>query len=230
MTTTAAPLARSGWSGRLWAEIEGTYTAILEHPFMAGLTSGTLEPDVFRYYISQDAHYVREFVKAVALLAAKAPTTEATAFLTRHAAQGLAAESSLHEALVTDLGGDPAALPLVKASPTTQGYTSFVLSRALGGDFAEGLCSVLPCFWIYAEVGSHLREHGSPNPAYQRWIDAYAGPDYAGEVAAALELTDQVGGELTGLRESRARANFVTASRYEWMFWDAAWRREAWPI
>ena len=230
MTTAETTLARPGWSGRLWAEIESTYAAILEHPFMAGLTSGTLEPEVFFYFISQDAHYVREFVKAVTLLGAKAPTAEAGAFLTRHAARGLASESDLHEALVADLGGDPSALALVQASPTTQGYTSFVLSRVHGGDFAEGLCSVLPCFWIYAEVGRHLQEHGSPNPVYQRWIDAYAGPDYGAEVAAALELADQVGSELVGSREARARANFATASRYEWMFWDAAWRREAWPI
>jgi thiaminase/transcriptional activator TenA len=23
---------------------------------------------------------------------------------------------------------------------------------------------------------------------------------------------------------------FATASRYEWMFWDAAWRQETWPV
>jgi len=26
------------------------------------------------------------------------------------------------------------------------------------------------------------------------------------------------------------RRHFVTTSRYEWMFWDMGWRREAWPV
>ena len=29
---------------------------------------------------------------------------------------------------------------------------------------------------------------------------------------------------------ARARAHFATTARYEWMFWDAAWRREVWPV
>ena len=28
----------------------------------------------------------------------------------------------------------------------------------------------------------------------------------------------------------RMHQAFATASRYEWMFWDAAWRQETWPI
>jgi thiaminase/transcriptional activator TenA len=27
-----------------------------------------------------------------------------------------------------------------------------------------------------------------------------------------------------------ARAHFVTTARYEWMFFDAAHRRESWPV
>jgi len=26
------------------------------------------------------------------------------------------------------------------------------------------------------------------------------------------------------------RTHFTTTSRYEWMFWDAAWRQEQWPV
>jgi thiaminase/transcriptional activator TenA len=231
MTTTEpdAP-ARTGWTGRLWVEIEDTFAAILDHPFIHGLTSGDLAADAFFYFISQDAHYVREYMKALALLAAKAPSVEATALLTRHAANVISAESTLHEALVTDLGGDPAALALVRAQPTTQAYTSYLLATIYGGDFAEGLAAVMPCYWIYAEVGRHLHRQGSPNPVYQRWIDNYGGDEYRDEVAAALELTDKVGSDLTGGQEARARRHFATTARYEWMFWDAAWRREPWPI
>ena len=224
------PADRPGWTGQLWAGIEGSYAAILEHPFIQGLTSGDLSPEAFFYYISQDDHYVYEFVRAVGLVGVKAPTAEAARVLTRHAANGLAAEATLHQELVTDLGGDPAALARIEPGPTTQAYASYVLASVFRGGFAEGLAAVLPCIWIYGEVGRHLHEKGSPNPVYQRWIDTYAGPEYAGEVAEVLDLADQAGRDLTGGQQERARAHFGTGARYEWMFWDAAYRRESWPI
>jgi thiaminase (transcriptional activator TenA) len=30
--------------------------------------------------------------------------------------------------------------------------------------------------------------------------------------------------------EAAARQHFAMAARYEWMFWDAAYRRETWPV
>jgi thiaminase/transcriptional activator TenA len=228
--STAQAPARAGWTGRLWAEITGTYAAILDHPFIQGLTSGDLPPEAFFYYISQDDHYIHEFVRAVGLVGVKAPAADAARVLTRHAANGLAAEASLHHALVTDLGGDPAALAEVRPGPTTQAYTSYVLASVFRGGYAEGLAAVLPCIWIYGEVGRHLHEHGSPNPVYQRWIDSYAAPEYAGEVAEVLDLADQAGRDLPAAQEECAREHFAAGARYEWMFWDAAWRRESWPV
>lgn len=221
---------RSGWTGRLWEEIEGTYASILDHPFIKGLTSGDLPPESFRYFIAQDAEYVREFGKAIALLGARAADWGLTTFLLDHVAKGLLAESTLHEALVADLGGDPLELARVAASPTTKAYTSYVTSTVYAGDFADGLAVVMPCIWIYAEVGRHLYAVGSPDPVYQRWIDTYSGDDYLAECEEALGWTDLIGGRLSGPQEVRARGHFAAAARYEWMFWDAAWRREEWPI
>ena len=65
---------------------------------------------------------------------------------------------------------------------------------------------------------------------YQRWIDSYAGTDYHDEVTLVLAFADQAGRELSAEHEARARSHFAAAARYEWMFWDAAWRRETWPI
>src|SRR5258708_39345558 len=130
--------ARPGWTGRLWGEITGTYAAILDHPFLRGLTSGDLPPEAFFYYISQDDHYVHEFVRAVGLVGVKAPTADAARVLTRHAANGLAAEATLHQELVTDLGGDPAALARVQPGPTTQAYATYVLASVFRAGDAEG--------------------------------------------------------------------------------------------
>ena len=72
------------------------------------------------------------------------------------------------------------------------------------GSFAEALGAVLPCYWIYWEVGKALLERGSPDPLYRRWIDTYGGEEFAAVVRAVLELTDRLGPELS---RRRARAD-----------------------
>ena len=37
-------------SDRLWAGIDDIYASILAHPFIAGLTDGSLEREAFRFY------------------------------------------------------------------------------------------------------------------------------------------------------------------------------------
>lgn len=221
---------RLGWTGTLWNENVRTYEAILEHPFIQGLTSGNLEPAAFLRFLSQDAHYVREYVRALTALASKAPDYPMVGMLIEHAAGGVAAESALHAALVEDLGADIAELELVEPTPTTEAYVNYIGAKVHGGSFVEGLASVLPCMWVYAEVGAHLVSLGSPNPVYQRWIDNYAGDSYAAEVRAMLDLVDALEPDLGRAELEGASAAFAMAGRYEWMFWDSAFAGEAWPL
>jgi thiaminase/transcriptional activator TenA len=219
-----------GWSVRLWDEIEPTYAAIVAHPFVTGLTDGTLDADVFAHYVAQDVHYLRDYARALALVGAKAPTLVDTAMFARHSAEVYDVELSLHGTLLPALGLDAAALEGTVVTPTTRAYTSYLIATAYGGSFVDGLAAVLPCYWIYARVGAALLERGSPDPRFQRWIDSYGGDEFAATVAGVLDLTDRVGAELNPADESAARAHFATTARYEWMFFDAAYRREDWPV
>ena len=166
-----AGMTWDGWTGRLWAEAAGTYAAILEHPFLTGLTDGSLDPAAFAHYVGQDALYLNDFARALTVVAAKAPTHQGVAMFARHAAATVEVELALHDTLLPELGVDVAN---VTVAPTTRAYTSYLLATAYGGTFAEGLAAVLPCYWIYAEVGAELVKRGSPDARYQRWIDTYA--------------------------------------------------------
>jgi thiaminase/transcriptional activator TenA len=221
-------VTRDGWTGRLWDEAAGTYAAIVKHPFLAGLTDGSLEPDLFTHYVVQDAHYLRNFARALTVVGSKATTHAGVGMLARHAAGTAEVELALHESLLTELGIQN--IDAVPVAPTTLAYTSYLLATAYHGTFADGLAAVLPCYWIYAEVGAELVKLGSPEPRYQRWIDTYADDEYQAMVDEVLTLADNVGPSLSAADERRARAHFATTARYEWMFWDAAWRREAWPV
>ena len=113
---------------------------------------------------------------------------------------------------------------------TTLAYTSYLLKTAALGDYHELLGAVVPCYWIYAKVGKALLEKGSPKPVYQRWIDTYSGEEFGSLVEAVLDLTDRACDGLSAQQKAATTEAFVTTSRYEWMFWDAAWTLEGWPV
>jgi thiaminase/transcriptional activator TenA len=211
----------------LWSDITDVYDAILTHPFVTGLTDGTLPREAFRHYIVQDAHYLRGYARALALCAAKAPDEDAIVMFAQHAAGAIAAERDLHAALMGELGGSVDDEPV---APATKAYVSYLLATAHGGSYAEAVGAVLPCYWIYARVGEHLLAAGSPDPVYARWIAMYGGDDFRSVVDAVLAETDRVGAGLSDTELTRMRQHFTTTSRYEWMFWDAGYRQEQWPV
>ena len=105
-----------------------------------------------------------------------------------------------------------------------------LLAVAYSGSFAEALGALLPCYWIYWEVGKELLARGSPDPLYQRWIETYGGEQFAAIVRAVIALTDRLGPQLSERERERVTERCVTTSRYEWMFWDMGYREEQWPI
>ena len=223
-------MERKGFTNELWRSITSIYDQILTHPFLRGLTDGTLSEERFRIYVLQDAVYLRDYARALSLAGVRSPDVSALVMFNQHSAGAITVERSLHEGFLQDLGVSREEAEATKASPTTLAYTSFLLRTATLGDYPEVLGAVLPCYWIYREVGKALLERGSPEPRYQKWIDTYGGEDFGALVEAVLDLTDGVCEDLNPSQKARVREAFVVTSRYEWMFWDAAWRLEGWPV
>lgn len=214
---------------RLWAPIDGIYRQICEHPFVTELTKGTLGRNQFRHYLVQDGHYLRGYARALAACASKAPIASELTMFTEHAGVAITAEADLHAGLLADLGLDAEAAAAQPIAPTTQAYTSYLLAVTAYGSYAEAVAAVLPCYWVYARVGEHLQRHGSPEPLFQRWIDTYAGQQYQAVVEAVLAVADRIATH-RGAEWESMRRHLHTAARYEWMFFDAAYRMEDWPV
>src|ERR671927_458496 len=166
---------REGFTNKLWHSITSIYDEILVHPFLRDLTDGTLTEERFRFYVLQDALYLREYARALSLTGVRSPGESALVMFNEHSAGAITVERSLHEGFLKDLGVAREEAEATKVSPTTLAYTSFLLRTATLGDYPEVLGAVLPCYWIYWEVGKALLERGSPNDMYQKWIDTYGG-------------------------------------------------------
>ncbi len=219
------------FTSRLWAGIAPVWAEILRHPFLNGLAAGSLDRERFRHYVIEDALYLRDYARALAIVGGKTPHPDLTAILCGDAASAVEAERKELGRFLEELGGDREALLDRIPAPTNLAYTSYLLAQAHARPFHEGLAAVLPCYWIYAEVGKELlRRPPSPDPLYRRWIESYGSEEFDAVVRRILEVADDTAEELGEADRARMARHFNLTSRYEWMFWDMAWRLEAWPV
>jgi thiaminase (transcriptional activator TenA) len=218
------------FTAELWESIAPIYEAILRHPFIKGLTDGSLPRESFKAYAVQDALYLREFARALSITAARAPRQEWIIMFNEHAAGALRVERELHESFFQEFGLSPEMVASTALAPTNLAYTSYLLAVAYGAPFYATLAAVLPCYWIYWEVGKELERRGSRDPLYTRWIGTYASDEFGALVRAVLEATNQTAARLNTEELDVMRQHFLVTSRYEWMFWDMGYRLERWPV
>jgi thiaminase/transcriptional activator TenA len=220
----------ASFSETLFGRIEGTYQRILAHPFLTGLTDGTLSEAAFRFYAIQDALYLQDFSRGLALLAAKSPTDDAVIMFSEHAKTAIVVERSLHESFFATWGLRPKDVYTTPMAPNNLLYTSYLMRVAYERPFHEGLGAFLPCYWIYWEVGKELEKRGSAVHVYQRWIETYASDEFGAVVQAVLSLTNSVAETLTAADRERVAGHFIMTSRFEYMFWDMGYRQQAWEV
>jgi thiaminase/transcriptional activator TenA len=104
------------------------------------------------------------------------------------------------------------------------------LATAYAEPFEVVLAALLPCFWIYAEVGRDIHSRAAADNPYRAWIDTYAGEEFHEAVRAMIAATDAAAtGASPGLL-ARMHAAYSRATQLEWMFWDSAYRLEQWPV
>jgi thiaminase/transcriptional activator TenA len=230
VSDSVSTVSRRTFTDELWASITPIYAEVIRHPFIAGLTDGSLPRASFEFYAVQDALYLREFARALAIAAARAPKDDWIVMLADHAAGALRVERSLHESFFREFGLTSEAVISTEPAPTNLAYTNYLVAVAYGAPFHEALAALLPCYWIYWEVGKALTRAGSPNPLYGRWIETYGSDEFGTIVEAVLAATNEVAAEIGDRERAAMRRHFRTTSRYEWMFWEMGYRREQWPL
>ncbi|ETW95703.1 MAG: TenA family transcriptional regulator [Candidatus Entotheonella factor] len=214
----------------LFDRIEDIYARILAHPFVSGLTDGSLAQEAFQFYAVQDALYLREFSRGLSLLAAKAPEEDAAILFNDSAKNAIVVERALHGSFFAQWGLSSEQVLATPMAPNNVLYTSYLLRVAYERPFHEVLGAFLPCYWIYWEVGKALVSQGSPVPVYQQWIQTYASDTFAETVQRVLALMDRVAEGLTEAQRNHVSEHFVMASRFEYMFWDMGYQRQPWDI
>ena len=198
----------------MWETARPTYDKTIAHPFLRELADGSLRKEQFDRYLIEDIAYLRAYGEVLTQLAAKAPKPEWKKFLLDGAAGCDKEVAHIHSSYLAGKGKEKA------PSKANAAYIQFLRDNVAKGSFADGMAAVLPCYWIYWEVGKTLKARGSKNTNYQRWIDYYSDPGYGKVVAQALSIMNEASS--SGDQKKLVQL-FLTGAEHEYQFWHSAY-------
>ena len=118
------------FSDDAWHRTESLREAIHRLPFNTELAAGSLSRERFQTYIVQDAIYLGQFSRALAISAAKAPDTPTMQSFAQSALGAIAVEQALHGRYLRDFGVDPTGIADAEPSPDCLAYTSYLIAAA----------------------------------------------------------------------------------------------------
>ncbi len=208
------------------------WDAQLQHPFVKALGKGTLPTRKFQYYILQDARYLEELARVFALGAHRAHDPDTALHFAKLVEETIVVERGLHETYGKQWKLTAKDMRNTPLSPTNYAYCRHMRSVAQTGTLAELTVVALPCAWVYCVVGQHLLRKGEPSPEhpYRDWLLLYGSPEFAEVTRWMRALVDREAKSAGKAEKDRLIEAFLISSRYEWMFWDMAWREEQWPV
>ncbi|SDJ98453.1 thiaminase II [Sediminibacillus albus] len=214
---------------QLRKEADPIWEASFRHPFIRELGEGTLPLECFRYYVMQDAYYLSHFARVQAFGGTKAGDLYTTSRMAAHAQGTYEAELALHKQFTELLDITEEEQANFEPSPTAYAYTSHMYRAAFQGHLGDILAAILPCYWVYYEIGERLQDRTPKEPVYQEWIGAYGGEWFRALVEEQIDRLDQVAETVTEADRLRMKQHFIISSQYEYSFWEMAYQLERWP-
>ncbi|MGA9699497.1 MAG: thiaminase II [Acinetobacter sp.] len=216
------------FSQEVWQRNLDLYQKTLTLPFNQELAQGTLSKEVFSHYVIQDAHYLLAYGRALAVCAAKAFEADDVIQFAEAARIAIVVERSLHDGFMQEFDITKKEFESTPLTLACHHYTSFLTATAWSESYPVVLASLLPCFWIYAEVGKDIVDNSIPNNSYQAWVDTYSGEEFNEAVRNVIATIDKVAARCDADTLEKMHHAYTTAAKLEWLFWDSAYDQRQW--
>jgi hydroxymethylpyrimidine/phosphomethylpyrimidine kinase len=212
--------AEGSFAAQLRREAQPDLEDIYALGFIRDLATGSLQEHQFEYYLAQDALYLNGYSRVLARASSLAPTEAEQLFWAASAGQCLEVESELHRSWL----GARSVLP--RLGPVTKSYVDHLTAASASGSYAVLAAAVLPCFWLYAEVGATLHAQfvaaGEPSAhPYAEWLRTYADEDFAAATRRAIAIVDEAGRRASAAERAAMITAFKQSCRLEVDFFDA---------
>ena len=217
----------TGFCDQAWQQTSQLRAAIHGLSFNRELAAGTLDEAKFRFYITQDALYLDQYARILTMAGARGPDGATLRLFAESALQAVAVEQALHGEYFSQFGIDASQ---VAPSPDCLSYTSFLLATAYHDPWEVLMAAILPCFWIYWDVGKSITQEAATNNKYHAWISTYSDDKFGDAVRAVIAATDKAASATTDAMRGRMMQAFIRSTQYEYLFWQGAYQRRNWPL
>lgn len=105
--------------------------------------------------------------------------------------------------------------------PVTTAYIDHLLAPAEAGDYRELIAALLPCFWIYLDVGLQLLQYSSESHPYASWLQTYSDPAFEELNAKAIAVVTAQAVAAGDSERQHMQAAFDASARHELAFFAA---------
>lgn len=212
--------AAGRWTQALWNATADVDFNIMNLDFIKSLGDGSLDEDLFDFYLNQDAEYLKRYSRALAATAAKTQDDDARVHWSSSAAACIEAESELHRSWFKKTGTAMKSA----CSPATLAYVNHLLATTFSEDYVVAVAAILPCYWLYEEVGHVLVEKTTPDNPYNDWISMYSSKEFDASVRKAIECVEKAFEQASPSQRILAVQAYMTSCVYEYDFFNQAHR------
>lgn len=200
----------------------------LNHPFVTGIANGDLPLATFKNYIMQDIYYLRHYGKVHAFAAAHADDFHISASLAEKAKNTAEAELTVHKEHAEILNITKEEIDNFKPAPTAYAYTSHLYRAALSGSLGQIVAAMLPCYWLYADIGIKYKDAKPEEKIYQNWLNTYASDWFQDSTREMIDLVDALAEKAGKEEREKMKEQFIIAKEYELAFWEMSYTFETW--
>ncbi len=193
-----------------------------QHPFNQQLYNGTLPKEPFRWFLQQDAFYLKAYAlvleKISKRLAPEHPDFEKT-FL-RFKEETIAAEQYVNSTYLPT-----PTLPFFathpKIAPEIKNYIDHLQTTAEKGTINEAIVACYPCFYLYAELGK--KNKGKyPENDYSAWTAFYSDETFLESTTLITDILIKLTESISEKEQQRLIEIFKQSATFEVGFCSAA--------
>ena len=214
-----------------------TWKGILNHRFVVEIYNDILPVDKFVFYLKQDQIFLKEFCRFLSVAKLKSDNNaDLVKLLDSLAYSTVNFEMKMQDQVIVD---SLSLLPSEQSSSSTKNhvlpskitfeYITYLKQVSSNGSIGEIVSAMTPCPWTYLEIAEKLAKshHIQNNKIYKKWVQFYSSDESRGQINHLKNI-------LCVLADDKARSDdkdrlamkrhFATACKYEFLFWDMAYR------
>lgn len=194
-----------------WEKANPIFQKIIAHPFFQEIANGTLDRNIYDYYLEQDYIYTKDQENFEALIASKVPHSYKEFYL-------INARQTLEYNQGIKLYFEESNISLTgHVTESNLGYKDFLTSTTLKA-VEISIAADLPCYWYYKVMADIWANNTVPNNIYQNHIDSYSSAEYGMIVNNMINIFDDLASNSTSEMQNEMVNAFLESANYEWNF------------